>query len=237
MSSTQLKLPPLSERGDPESSDPAELRPLHGGPHRISPDLVAHSQRERLLSGLASAVAEHGYNATTITQITESASVSRRSFYQNFESKEECFLATYEALDNYVGAQFAEAEAAHDEWPHKVGAAINSLITLFASRPKFARVYLVEAPAVGKASAPLRDRSVERFVALLEPGRAYAGPDHEPAPGIEEALVGGIITQLGRQLVADDGRPLGDLTAAVIEFALAPYLGREAARDVAAEHS
>jgi AcrR family transcriptional regulator len=214
------------------ATDSAELRPLHGGRHSISRDLVAHSQRERLLSGLAGAVAEHGYNAATISQVTDLAAVSRRTFYENFDSKEACFLATYEALDDYVASRLAEAASAQSEWPLKVAAALTELVSILASHPEFARVYLVEAPAVGRAAMPLRDRTIERFVELLEPGRTYAS-DHEPAAGIEEALVGGITTQLARTSLVADADAMRQSSRAVIEFALSPYLGRDVAREVA----
>ena len=223
-----------STAGPPDSRDSANLRPLHGGRHSIAPDYVAHSQRERLLSGLAAAVAEHGYNAATITQVTELASVSRRTFYENFESKEACFLATYEALDDYIASELAAAIARHEHWPQQVAGSLTALISLLAERPDFARVYLVEAPAVGRSATPLRDRSVDRLVELLRPGREFA-IDRAPAEGMEEVVVGGILTQLGRQALLDDGPALLESIPAVIEFALAPYLGRDAAAEVAAQ--
>ena len=75
---------------------------LPPGRHGLPRDFVAENQRERLLNGVVEAVAEHGYNATTIGKITEAAKISRRTFYEYFEGKEDCFLAAYEMIDDHV---------------------------------------------------------------------------------------------------------------------------------------
>jgi AcrR family transcriptional regulator len=210
------------------------MKPLHGGRHSISPEMLAYHQRERLLAGLAASVAEHGYGATTITQITEAAQVSRRTFYEQFDSKQDCFLAAYEVIDHHLGNLIAEATAAERGWPQQVAAALSALVDFFASGPNFARLYLLEAAAAGEVTAAAREQSAERFVALLAPGRDHAA-GHEPIEGIEEALVGGIVTLLARRVLLGEAEQLPSITAAVIEFALAPFLGPEQAREVAAE--
>jgi AcrR family transcriptional regulator len=216
-----------------EPEDPGELRPLHGGRHSIPADVLAHNQRERLLAGLAASVAEYGYNATTISQITSAASVSRRTFYEHFDGKEECFLAAYEALDSYLATLMDEAVKGEAEWSDQVAAAFVALIGFLASRPNFARLYLVEAAVVGEGMADAREKTAKRFVALLEPGRKFRDVD----PGIEEGLVGGIVTLLGRRVLGGEAAELERFAPGVIEFALAPYLGADEAREAIARHT
>ncbi|HEY7256487.1 MAG TPA: TetR/AcrR family transcriptional regulator [Solirubrobacterales bacterium] len=213
-----------------QRSDPDDLRPLHGGRHSIPPEVLAHNQRERLLAALASCVARDGYNATTIGRITSAASVSRRTFYEHFDGKEECFLAAYEALDNYVETLIDQAAEERDEWPDQVAAAFRAVTAFLASRPNFARLYLLEAAVVGEAANAAREKTATRFVELLEPGRRLRDVD----PGIEEGLVGGIMTLLGRRVLNGEADQLDAFAPAVIEFALSPYLGVEEARAVIA---
>ena len=140
----------MAKRGSAAGKGEAgRLKPLHGGRHSLTPDMVAFNQRERLLAGLAATVAEHGYAKATIAQITEAASVSRRTFYENFQSKDECFLAAYGALDDYLATLMEEATESESEWPDRVAATFTALIAFLASRPNFARLYLVEPAAVG----------------------------------------------------------------------------------------
>ena len=86
-----------------------ELGPLPAGRHGYSREQVAHHQRERLIAGLAEAVAEKGYAAVTLTDIVKQAKVSRRVFYANFESKEQCFLAAFEVVVAHLRELVAEA--------------------------------------------------------------------------------------------------------------------------------
>jgi AcrR family transcriptional regulator len=209
------------------------MRPLHGGRHSLPADLVAHDQRERLLAALATDVAEVGYNKTTVTRIIGIASVSRRTFYENFADKEACFLAAYDALDEYIAGVMKEAAEEEKEWPEQVGATFFALVDFLASRPNFARLYLVEAAAVGEGMASRREATADRFIALLEPGREYRGEGRPLADGIEEALVGGVVTLLARRILAGEAERLDEVLPSVVEFALAPYLGGEEAHRLA----
>ena len=65
------------------------------GRHTLAPDEVARLQRERLLRSVTACAAEAGYRATTIGDVVARAEVSRSAFYDQFESKEDCFLAAY----------------------------------------------------------------------------------------------------------------------------------------------
>ncbi|HEY8810145.1 MAG TPA: TetR/AcrR family transcriptional regulator, partial [Solirubrobacterales bacterium] len=100
-----------------------ELGPLPAGRHGYSREQVAHHQRERLIAGLAEAVAEKGYAAVTLTDIVMHAKVSRRVFYANFESKEQCFLAAFEVVVGHLRELVAEAVEGIGDWPHQAIAA------------------------------------------------------------------------------------------------------------------
>lgn len=213
-----------------------ELRPLHGGRHGLPADVVAFSQRERLLAAMAEVVAEHGYNKVTIAQITGAASVSRRTFYEHFESKEECFIAAYDAVDSYLVEQLAEQVDDGAEWADRVATTLTELLRFFAARPALARLIMVEPVAVGEGMAERHERTAERLVALLEPGRSERPDGRQLAEGIEEALAGGVMTLIVRRIVAGEAAQLGQYAPGIVEFALAPYLGAEAAREVAARH-
>ena len=212
----------------------ADLRRLHGGRHSLPPDMVAFNQRERLLAAIAETVAEHGYNKATIAQITDAASVSRRTFYENFASKEECFLAAYRAVDGYLFPLLDAAAEAEADWSDKVAAVLTKLIRFLAEHPQLARLYLVESAVVGEGMISERDQSAERLIALLAAGRPERAGDRQLPDGTEEALIGGVMTLLTRRVGAGEAERLDSFAPAAIEFALAPYLGFEEAREVAA---
>lgn len=225
------------KRGVGGGEKPAQIRPLHGGRHGLPPDVVAFNQRERLLAAIAEVVAEHGYNKATIAQITGVASVSRRTFYEHFEGKEACFIAAYDAVDEYLARHLAELLAEQDEWPDQVAIALAETLRFYATKPILARLSLVESSAVGEGMAARRERSVTRIVALLRPGREWHSGEHELNDGIEEALAGGIAILIARRVAAGEAEQLERFAPGLIEFTLAPYLGGEAAREVATRHT
>ena len=151
-----------------------ELGPLPAGRHGFSREQVAHNQRERLIAGLATAVAEKGYRAVTITDITKQARVSRRVFYENFEGKEECFLAAFEVVVGHIRELAAEAVAPSDDWPRQAIAAARAVLAFFAAEPDLARLCLVESQAAGPAVSARFHEAVHEVVPYLEQGRGRA---------------------------------------------------------------
>src|SRR3954452_9588126 len=119
-------LPPRSPPAMADSARAAEQLAagkvrLPPGRHGLPRTFVTENQRERLLNGVVEAVAEHGYNATTIGKITAAAKISRRTFYEYFEGKEACFLAAYEMIDAHVRESRLAAGAGEESWPEQGG--------------------------------------------------------------------------------------------------------------------
>jgi AcrR family transcriptional regulator len=199
-----------------------QLRPLHGGRHNLPPDVVAFNQRERLLAAVASVVAGNGYNKMTVAQITEAASVSRRTFYQHFSDKEDAFLAAYDAVDSHLDCLLAEAAGKRSDWPCRVAAVLAELTRFFAAHAEVARMYLVEAAVVGEGTIGRREHSAERLITLLSEGREQRVEARGLSPGIEEALVGGAMTMLARRVAAAEAEQLERFAPAAIELVLTP---------------
>ncbi len=174
----------LGLSGAATMADEETLGPLPAGRHGFSREQVAHNQRERLIAGLATAVAEKGYRAVTITDITKEARVSRRVFYENFEGKEECFLAAFEVVVGHIRELAAEAVAAIDDWPQRAIAAARAVLAFFADEPDLARLCLVESQAAGPAVSARFHEAVHEVVPLPGAGprrareRSRAAADH-----------------------------------------------------------
>jgi AcrR family transcriptional regulator len=206
-----------------------ELGPLPAGRHGFSREQVAHNQRERLIAGLATAVAERGYNAVTITDITREARVSRRVFYENFAGKEECFLAAFEVVVGHVRELAAEAVAAIPDWPGRAVAASRAVLAFLASEPDLARLCLVESQGAGPAVAARFHDAVHEAVPFLEQGRAERDRGRELPASTEESTIGALVLLAGRKAAAGEAARLEDLLPDFAEFVLSPYLGAEEA--------
>jgi AcrR family transcriptional regulator len=217
----------MAGKGEELASGVVRLPP---GRHGLSRDLVAESQRERLLNGVVEAVAEHGYNATTIAQLIEAAQVSRRTFYEHFADKEACTLAAYEMIAEHIRVALREA-GAEPKWPTRVRAVLATLLRIFAADPTVARFVLVESLAAGGEVAERHRASLRRIAALLRPEAPAA--DDALAEAREQALVGGISTLVVRRLKAGEADRLEDLLTDLHELVLTSYLGRAEAQRLA----
>ena len=211
-----------------------ELGPLPAGRHGFSREQVAHNQRERLLAGFAAAVAEHGYNAVTITHITKAAKVSRRVFYENFEGKEECFLAAFDAVVGHIRELVAEATAAAPDWPHQAIAAARESLAFLAAEPDLARLCLVEAQSGGPVLARRFHEAVAELVPALERGREQRPGERPLPPSTEESTVGALVSLAARKVSAGETEQLEELLPDFTQFILSPYLGPDEAGRLAA---
>ncbi len=193
------------------------------------------SQRERLLAGIAQAVAANGYRATTITQIVKAASVSSRAFYELFESKEECFLEAFDAVVAHLEDLVVEAAREQADWPHQVIAGLRAALRFFAGEPELARLCLVEpVTATPVIATRFRDVVIDRSRAL-KPGRLERDEAEELPDSTEDSLLGGLIALASRSILAGDANSLDDLLPDLLDFVLSPYLGPEGSRKLAAE--
>ena len=210
-----------------------ELGPLPAGRHGFTREQVAHNQRERLIAGLATAVAEKGYRAVTITDITKQARVSRRVFYENFEGKEECFLAAFEVVVGHIQELAAEADAPSDEWPEQAVAAAAAVLRFFAEEPDLARLCLVESQAAGPVVAARFHETVRGVVPYLEQGRGERPEAENLPPTTEDSTLGALVLLASRKVAAGEADQLEEVLPDFAEFILAPYIGAEAATRIA----
>jgi len=202
---------------------------LPPGRHGLPRTFVAENQRERLLNGVVEAVAEHGWNATTIARITAAAKISRRTFYEYFESKEDCFLAAYEMIEAHVLDSMLAAPGAAEPWPDRVRARLAALLDVLARDAAVSRCFLVEPLAAGGEVAARYREAMQLVAATLRPEPPPSELDMEVR---DQALIGGTATLLVRRLNAE--MSLEDLLPDLTELALVPYLGREEAKRLAA---
>jgi AcrR family transcriptional regulator len=193
---------------------------LPPGRHGLPRTFVAENQRERLLNGVVEAVAEHGYNATTIGKITDASKISRRTFYEYFKDKEGCFLAAYAMIDEHVRGSMLAAGDPAAPWPEQVEARLAALLDVLSRDLAVARFYLTEPLAAGgEISARYRD-AMQLLAETIRPPSGPAGIDVEVR---DQALMGGIATLIARRLNAGEPARLPELLPDLTALVLRPY--------------
>jgi len=204
-----------------------ELGPLPAGRHGFSREQVAHHQRERLIAGLAEAVAEKGYVAVTLSDIVRHAKVSRRVFYANFEGKEQCFLAAFEVVVEHLRELVIEAVAGVEGWPRQVVAALRAALAFLASEPDLARLCLVESRTAGPTAIARFNEAVAGLAPLLARGRAERPEGLRLPDSTEDSTLGSLVSLAQRKVASGEAARLEDLLPACAELVLLPYLGAD----------
>lgn len=207
---------------------------LPRGRHGLSPEFVARNQRDRLIGGVTQALYEVGYQRTTVSLIGQRAGVSKSDFYKHFESKDDCFVAAYDAAIEQIRERLVGAcEAAEgEEWSQRVRGALEALLGLFTEQPALASIALVEGLRAGRGVYDRYQLAIESFVELMKQSQPPLVEGAAAPEATDEAVVGGIASMLGRRVLAGESERLTELFPEILEFVLAAYLGAEEARRI-----
>jgi AcrR family transcriptional regulator len=204
----------------PSASKGAQVKPTRPVLPR---EFVAVRKRRRIMDAMAELTAEQGYEATKIADMVKRAGVARKTLYDNFDGKEEVFLAAFDSIVEEVGARLDEAcEAAGDDWRSRIEAGLRAFLDYVAERPDAARMCIVEAVSATPAASRRHDEALEGFVARL---RANAPADRGLTATIEESLVGGVAWILHQQIRRGEAERAPELLPDLTDFMLSPYHG------------
>lgn len=186
-------------------------------------EFVAAGKRRRIMTAMAELCAEQGYEATKIADLVKRAGVARKTLYDNFDGKEEVFLAAFDTSVDEVVQQTESACAENGgEWIDRVAAGLRALLGYVAENPAMARMCIVEAVSATPAASDRYDEAVERFVELL---RDNVPADTGLPPTIEDTLVGGVAWILHQLIRRGETERAADLTSELLGFILSPYQG------------
>lgn len=184
---------------------------------------AAHPFRRRLLDGLAESIAERGYRDTTIADIVRHARTSKRTFYQEFDSKEECFVELLRTAIEDMIVQIRAAVNPNGFWQDQIRHAINAYIDVIEAKPAVALSWIRELPALGAAVRSVQRHNIEKLTQMLSeltsnPGFQRAGIPPAP-PQLSVILLGGL-----RELTAltvEDDKDVRDIAEAAVTASIA----------------
>lgn len=199
------------------------------GRHRLPPEVVARSQRERLLDAAFHVVAEKGYAATTVADLTREAGISRTTFYEMFADKEACFLAAYDSAVDILVRRVETAFEAQDSWPERVQAGLEVLLESLAAEPKVARLALVDVGAAGPAAQRRYRAALQRMTPFFDEGRDFAPGGRRLPANVSRMAIGAITGLVADEIEAGRADLLPDLLPDVLYATLVLYLGPSAA--------
>ena len=201
------------------------------GVRTLPPELVKAVQRERLLAAMIDAVTELGYNALTVQNVLSRAGISRPTFYEQFEDKEDCFLAAFDGAATRMSDRISAAvEDGRSDWQGRLRNGLAGLLDFIADEPQEARMVIVEARASSPAGLRRRDELLDRYAACID---ALVRKDLEEKPSAIAAagVVGGIESVIYARLQKGEADDLEALLPSLMYFAVLAYAGQEATGD------
>jgi AcrR family transcriptional regulator len=214
-------MPPRGKGGTQERQ--AQKRPTASVRPALPREFIALHKQRRIMDALAELTAEQGYEATKISDIVKRAGVARKTLYDNFEGKEEVFLAAFDAARDEVLRRVEEAGADRDEdWQDRVEAGLAAFLGFVAEQPTLARMCMIEALSATPATTKRYEDSLEAFVELT---RQTLPRDERLPDTIAETLVGGVAWIVYQQIRRGEAERAEDLLPELTEFMMAPYLG------------
>jgi len=200
------------------------------GRQRLSREFIARHQRARIVAALAEETMEKGYRAVTVADIVRRAGIARNTFYDNFASKSDCFLATQDFAVEESLQRVVDAAGEEETWEARLAAGLGAFLEYVASEPALARTCIVEALSAGPAAQERYEQSLQAFVPLLRRGREYSERGDELPESLEEAIVGGIFWVIYQRIVRGEAEQIESLLPDLVDFALTPYIGAESAQ-------
>lgn len=203
-----------------------------------APSAVAEIQRQRILRATAEVAAEHGAGEVTVAHIVERAGVSRRTFYEQFADREECFLAALDEAIERVAAVVVPVYEGATDWRERLRVGLAALLCFLEDEPGTRALLVVEALGAGPRALEHRARVIDVLIAAVDEGRAEGKGANAPALAAE-GVVGAVLAVIHARVSAGMGAskrrqaaapPLLDLFGALMGMIVLPYLGASAAR-------
>ena len=176
------------------------------------------SVADRLLDGLATSIGERGYRETTVADIVRHARTSKRTFYEQFASKEECLIELLRRNNEDLIALIQSTVDSEADWQLQIRQAVGAYVDHIEARPAVTLSWIREAPALGAVARPLHRLAMDHLTDMLvgrtdNAGfrRAHISPISRPMALI---LLGGL-RELTALFVEDGGEVSGVVEPAV----------------------
>lgn len=174
---------------------------------RLSPGVIKEHQRRRILQGLAELVAEQGYEATKIADITERVRVARPTLYKAFNGKEEIFIAAFDAALAELTRRIQETCPRDGDPEATIEAALEAFLGYVAESPKLAYLCLTEAASATSTSSKRYQEALRGFSEMLQPALSETeGVQRSPTDDsgrrdlAAEELIGGLVRIVSREV-------------------------------------
>jgi AcrR family transcriptional regulator len=183
-----------------------------------------------MLTAMVREISERGAANVSVAHVVARSGVSRRTFYEIFEDREDCFLAAFDEALKHAETIVVPAYAESGSWRSRIRAALTAMLEFLECDPARGRLLIVESLAAGPGALGRRRNVLAQIIPIVERGRTEGRAGTDPPPLTAEGIVGGVLSVLHARLVENDPGNLLDLAGPLMGMIVLPYLGTAAAR-------
>jgi AcrR family transcriptional regulator/DNA-binding MarR family transcriptional regulator len=196
---------------------------------------VGEIQRARILAAMGELVRERGAGGVTVAHVVARSGVSRRTFYELFADREDCFLAAFDAAIARAAESVVPAYAAPKKWRERIRMGLEAALRFLDSEPELGFLCVVGALGGGELALERRTRVVAALVDVVHEGRLEGRGIRRPGHLVAEGVVGAVLAVIHARLVQQSSRraaasgrsarPLLGLLNPLMGMIVLPYLG------------
>ncbi len=189
---------------------PAAPRGRHAPPLEVRLD----QQRRRLFRAAAAVFARQGYSDASAEAIAREAGMSKATFYEHFDNKEDCIVAVFDASADSLLEVLRSAWTGADR-RERVRSLARTFFAAVAANPAEAQTMLVEIIGAGPRAIERRDRVLADFAEFIdernrEDAEAGVAPRF-PSPHDSFAIVGAVFELASRHVRTGEPHDLREL--------------------------
>jgi AcrR family transcriptional regulator len=190
---------------------------------------VGEIQRARILTAMTEVASEHGAANVTVAHVVARSGVSRRTFYELFEDREDCFLAAFQDATGRVAARVLPAYEIRGRWRERIRSGLLALLEFLDEEPETGRLCVVETLAAGPRALQQRADILEAVKHAIDAARQETKGSREPPPMTAEGVIGAISSVLHARLAQPTKGSFTELLNPLMAMIVLPYLGTAAA--------
>jgi AcrR family transcriptional regulator/DNA-binding MarR family transcriptional regulator len=193
--------------------------------------LVSETQRSRMLGSAIEIISEHGYGEMSVSRVTAGAGVSRRTFYDLFQDREDCFLAVFDETVARAREAMLPGYEAELSWEARVRGALQALLSLLDGEPGVRNLLVVDALRAGPRVQRRRAEILVELSRALHRTGTRARDGHGVLPALTgEGVVGAVLGVIHTRSLSKRPGQMVSLLNELMGVIVLAYLGPEAAQ-------